>query len=242
VVSCFYYRLAVFIRFQEKEMNNRYWILALLGAILLISCGESSVERGYQSLQLGDYDMAIGFFNERLHRDPRDFQARVGMGKALLQKSYANGQDTVLWRQALIQLQAARSIENHDFLNLLLKDAWITYGRNMLSAKDTMSALIALTFALDYDPSNSEALNLSAILFSSFGLTQKAESLLTAASYNQRNDKDILFNLGLLRFYRKEYAEALRVWNSEVLSDSSDAELRQWIELAEKKSRGEQVP
>ena len=36
---------------------------------------------------------------------------------------------------------------------------------NAFSTLDTMSALIALTFALDYDPSNSEALNLSAILF-----------------------------------------------------------------------------
>lgn len=223
-------------------MNNRYWILALLGAILLISCGESSVERGYQSLQLGDYDMAIGFFNEQLYRNPRDFQARVGVGKALLQKSYANNQDTLLWRQALVHLQAARSIENHDFINLLLKDAWITYGRKMLSAADTMSALIALTFALDYDPSNSEALNLSAILFSSFGLTQKAESLLTVASHNHKTDKDILFNLGILHFYRKEYAEALGIWKSGALFDSSDTELRQWIHLAEKNNSGKRDP
>jgi tetratricopeptide (TPR) repeat protein len=223
-------------------MNRRYRIFAILGAVLLISCGENSVKRGYQSLQLGDYDMAIGFFNEQLHRNPRDFQARVGMGKALLQKSYANGQDTVLWRQALVQLQAARSIGNHDFLNFLLKDAWITYGRKKLSAADTLSALIALTFALDYDPSNSEALNLSAVLFSSFGLTQKAESLLTVASYYHKTDKDILFNLGILSFHRKEYSEALRIWKSEALFDSSDAELRQWIELAEKKNSGKQVP
>lgn len=223
-------------------MNRRYWISALFGAVLLISCGENSVKRGYQSLQLGDYDMAIGFFNEQLHRNPRDFQARVGMGKALLQKSYANSQDTVLWRQALVQLQAARSIENQDFINLLLKDAWITYGRKKLTAADTMSAFIALTFALDYDSSDSEALNLSAILFSSFGLTQKAESLLTVASHNHKTDKDILFNLGILHFHRKEYGEALRIWKSEVLFDSSDTELRQWIDLAEKKNSEKQVP
>lgn len=223
-------------------MNRRYRILALFGVVLLISCGENSVKRGYQSLQLGDYDMAIGFFNEQLHHNPRDFQGRVGMGKALLQKSYANSEDTILWRQALVQLQAARSIENHDFLDILLKDAWIAYGRKMLSAKDTMSALIALTFALDYDPSNSEALNLSAILFSSFGLTQKAESLLTVANYNHKTNKDILFNLGILCFNRKEYAEALRIWKSEILFDSSDTELRQWISIAEKKNSGKQVP
>ncbi len=223
-------------------MNRNYRILILLGATLLIFCGENSVKRGFQSLELGDYDMAIGFFNEQLHRNPRDFQARVGMGKALLQKSYANSQDTVLWHQALVQLQAARSIENHDYLNSLLKDAWITYGRKKLSAADTMSALIALTFALDYDPSSSEALNLSAIIFSSFGLIQKAESLFTVASSNHITDKDLLFNLGILHFHRKEYAEALRIWKSEVLFDSSDTELWQWIDLAEKKKSGKMVP
>lgn len=223
-------------------MNKRHRMLAIFLAVLLISCGENSVKRGYQSLQLGDYDMAIGFFIEQLHRNPGDFQARVGMGKALLQKSYANSQDTFLWSQALVQLQAARSIENHDFLNLLLKDAWIIYARKKLSSADTMAALIALTFALDYDPSNSEALNLSAILYSSLGLTQKAESLLTAATHYHQTDKDILFNLGILNFYRKEYANALRIWESEALFDSSDAELRQWIDLAEKKNNGKQFP
>ncbi len=223
-------------------MIKKCWIIAALSAVILFSCSDNQVKRGYQSLALGDYDMAIGFFTEELHRNPRDFQARVGMGKALLQKSYAHNQDTTLWRQALVQLQAARSIENRDYLNSLLKDAWIIYGRKKLASTDTMSALIALTFALDYDPSSSEALNLSGIIFSTFGFAQKAESLFTLAGSIHKTDRDILFNLGILYYYRKQYIEALQIWRSEVLCDSLDNELQQWIALAEERINGKQAP
>ncbi|HEX3020735.1 MAG TPA: tetratricopeptide repeat protein [Chitinispirillaceae bacterium] len=223
-------------------MIKRYWRFVLFAAVMLFFCSENSVKRGYQSLNLGDYDMAIGFFNEELHRNPGDFGARVGLGKALLQKSYATEQDTTLWHQALIQLQAARSIENRDYLNTLLRDAWIIYGRKKLAAEDTMAALTAMTFALDYDPASAEALNLSGILFSSFGLTQKAESLFVAGSNNSKSSRELQFNLGILYFYRQQYGDALRIWKSASLYDSSDIELKQWIALAEKKNDGKQAP
>lgn len=217
-------------------MIKKYWIPIVLLSTLLFKCGENSVKRGYESLSLGDYDMSIEFFNNELRCNPRNFEARIGMGKALLQKSYANNQDTIYWHKALIQLQAARSIEANKYLDSLLKDAWIIYSRKKLAAKDTMAALTSLTFALDHDPNNTEALNLSGILFGTLGFIEKAESLFTAAGQNNTN-KDVLFNLGMLRFYRKQYSEAAHIWKSMSDIDSSDLELKHWIRIAEQSNK-----
>lgn len=219
-------------------MNSRHLTILLITVLLFMGCSENPVKLGYESLALGDYDMAIEFFNKEIRRSPRNFDARLGMGKALLQKSYANNQDTIYWSKALVQLSAARSIKPDDHLNSLLKDAWIVYGRNKLASLDTMGALMAMTFALDYDPQNTEALNMSAILFSNLGFIEKAESLFTVAHSVKKTDTDFIFNIGMLYFYRKQYSDALRVWNSVAESDTADKKIRHWISIAQKQTAG----
>lgn len=221
-------------------MRNKVLILLLLFLLLLlISCQKDSVKSGYQCLMLGDYVMAIDFFNEELRKDPRNFDARAGMGKALLQKSFANDQDTVSLHQALVHLQAARSIEARDELDTMLKDVWLISGRARLKAEDTIGALISFTFALDYDPTNVEALNFSGIIFSSFGHMGKADSLFTAA---MARDKNACFNAGMAKFYGKKYNDAVRIWKSMLKSDSSDISLKHWITLAEQQMSGINTP
>lgn len=220
-------------------MIKQACISTLLMCLLLLHCGDDSAKRGYQCLTLGDYAMAIDFFNEQLRKNPRDFKARAGMGKALLQKSFYNNLDTMSLHQALVHLQAARSIEARNELDSLLKDAWLISGRIKLAAEDTIGALISLTFALDYAPQNAEALNLSGIIFSSFGHMEKADSLFTAAAIK---DRDALFNTGMIKFYSKKYPEAIRIWKSMAASDPQDINLKHWINIAEKQISGTDAP
>lgn len=208
-----------------------------LAAALLIGCEKDPVERGIDCLRLGDYAMAKSFFNEQLRREPTHFDARVGMGKALLQEARARDGDTARWREALVHLQAARSIESREFLFPLLSEAWFLYARAMLRAHDTVAALTALTFSLDNQPDNTAALNLAGILYAGYGRTSVAESSFVRALNIDSSNTDILFNLGLLCWYRGDYECSVSYWRRLAELDSTDTRVRRRLELARRRTK-----
>ncbi|MBN1129682.1 MAG: tetratricopeptide repeat protein, partial [Chitinispirillaceae bacterium] len=84
----------------------RHGLLCGALALAAVGCAPSDVEKGAVCLRLGDHAMAREFFTKALAADPRNFDARLGLGKALLQTAVDNANDTIAWREACRQIAA----------------------------------------------------------------------------------------------------------------------------------------
>ena len=132
--------------------NIKLLLSSLILCYLLVNCSSDNIEKGNVCLSLGDYPMAIEFFDNEVRRHPDNYEARLGLGKAHLQKAVDNDDDTTSWKQALIHLEAARTLNPDNQTVKLLSQVWAEYSRNILSNGDTILALEALSSALQYDP------------------------------------------------------------------------------------------
>ncbi|MBD3314275.1 MAG: tetratricopeptide repeat protein [Chitinivibrionales bacterium] len=211
-------------------------LLALVATLFVfVGCTRDSVQRGMDCIELGDYEMARQFFEEELRENPRNFEARVGMGKSFLQEAWAESPDSTALRKALVHLEAARSIESRPFLKQLLAEVWSLYGSMKATQGDTLGALTALSFSLDHAPDGTDALNLAGALYASFGHAARAESLFTRAARGDSLNTKSLFNLGMLQWHRKHYAEAAKYWRRITNLDSTDVQATLWLQRAQER-------
>jgi tetratricopeptide (TPR) repeat protein len=215
---------------------RRGWPVAALLAAVLAGCADRAVDKGYACLRLGDYRMAATFFSSELSRHPASFEARLGLGKALLQQSAALG-DTSAWVQALTHLEAARTLDPRRMSAGLLSEAWTQRSRVLLARADTMAALEALSRALDLQPRNTEAINLSGSVYFQQGLGDQAEALFRRAVEADTAAAAGYFNLGAVLWARQDWAGARAQWFEAVRRAPEDKDIIYWFALAEKKLR-----
>jgi tetratricopeptide (TPR) repeat protein len=215
---------------------SRLFIPAL--AAVLFGCTASDIHKGMVSLGLGDYTMAIVFFSRVLERDPARFEARLGMGKALLQRAFDNENDTVSWRQAVMHLEAARTIDSTaEEAGGLLSQVWAERGAQQLHAGDTIAALYALTRSIASDTKSSEPLNLAGIIYFRTGKTEKARQLFERAVAVDTANPTSLFNLGMLHWEEKQAREAHDLWLRALALSPQDEDILYWFAAAEKNLR-----
>lgn len=222
-------------------MKNRPSILlfALL-FLVLCRCADRSIEKGYTSLQLGDYEMAISFFHQVLKKNPRNYDARLGMGKALIQKAIDHANDTTSWRHALTNLEAARTLRPEEDIGALLAEAWTVHARALLSAEDTVEALSGLARAIEHHPSSVEPLNLAGIVYFRMGDADKAEVLFRKAVDLDTEHPSGYFNLGMVCWRQDRLADAHGYWLKAIKRAPDDEDILYWFALAEKKLRRKQ--
>lgn len=230
-------------RYKQRRSMMRPFIkiaLACTGVIAIIAltgCSDSNMEKGAACLQLGDYEMAQAFFNKTLIRNPRDYGARVGMGKALLQRAADNANDTVSWREACLHLDAARTLRPSAYLNVLLSQAWFERSRVQLDFRDTLGALTSLSHAIEYDPGRPEPLNAAGIIYFHMGEEEKALAILSRAAALDSGNVTVLFNLGMIRWHSGDLNGAHGLWLRALKRSPKDETVLYWFALAEKKLR-----
>ena len=206
--------------------------------LLFASCTSDTrnIEKGEASLRLGDYGMAIRFFEEVLHRNPENFNARLGMGKAFLQQASQQPDDSALWANALTHLEAARTLHPESaIVDQLLSEAWIVNARRLLDAKDTVSALGALSRAIDLHPKSNEALNLAGIIYFRMGDVNKARLLFDRALSADTTRSFTWFNIGMLCWAVKDVHCARNAWFKALELAPEDKDIVYWFSVAEKK-------
>ena len=181
--------------------------------------------------------MAIAFFSEEVKRHPESFEARLGLGKALLQQAYDNGADTTSWKNGLIQLEAARTLSPADTLRPLLSEAYCEHAHMLLSRKDSVAALEALSRAIEYNNRAIEPVNLAGIIYFRMGEGDKAEMLFKKAVAMDSVNAAARFNLGMVFWHLGRYADARRQWLAAVSASPADKDMIYWFALAEKKCR-----
>lgn len=215
----------------------RGWLVALgaLAALALAAC-KDGVDKGYTSLRLGDYPMAIAFFARALEEDPEGYPARLGLGQALLQKAAAES-DSAAFAYGLAQLEACRTLRPDADLSALLSDAWLDRARQLARGRDTLGALEALSRAIERHPDNPAPLNLAGILYGKRGDVGKAEALFRRAIRGDSADASAHFNLGMLRWQAGDAREAHAHWMKALHALPHDEDVVYWFALAEKKLR-----
>ncbi len=203
---------------------------------LLTSCRNTLLEKGQISLGLGDYVLAQSFFAKAVENHPEDYDARLGLGQALLQKAIAEA-DSVAFNYALIQFEACRTLQPSVDMNSLLADAYTERARSQLIRMDTLAALASLNKAIERNPGNTESLNLVGIIYGKLGETEKAQALFQKAMALDSNDASAHFNLGMIHWQSNEYVLAHGHWLQALKTLPKDEDVLYWFAISERKIR-----
>ena len=180
--------------------------------------------------------MAQRFFARAVDADPRAYAARLGLGQALLQESYAEN-DSAAFAGGLMQLEACRTLQPSAEIGGLLAEAWLDRARGRLRARDTLDALADLSKAIDRDARDPRPVNLAGILYGKLGDAGKAEALFRKAIALDSADASAHFNLGMIRWQAGEVREAHTHWLAALKALPDDEDILYWFALAEKKVR-----
>jgi tetratricopeptide (TPR) repeat protein len=210
-------------------------IASLILLIIFTGCRNRNLEKGEICLRLGDYPSAIAFFSEEVRRYPDSYEARLGLGKALVQK--ACDADTLAWKSACIQLEAARTLSPTSDIKAILSDVYLERAHQMLSCRDSIAALDALSRAIEFNNRALEPLNLAGIIYFRMGEVDKSEALFRKAVGLDSTSAAAHFNLGMVFWQDKRYKDAHAQWLSALAASPGDKDMLYWFALAEKKLR-----
>jgi tetratricopeptide (TPR) repeat protein len=222
---------------RERKFPATRRLLPVCVAAMLFGCVTSDMHKGTVALGLGDYGLAVIFFSKVLEKDPAHFGARLGMGKALLQRAVDIGDDSVSWPLALMHLEAARTLGSTPDINRLLSQAWTERAHGLLSRGDTLEAIEALTKAIACDPAGSEPLNLAGIIYYRIGKSEKAKALFERAGLTDTAAASPLFNLGMVHWDRGAHDTAYGLWLKAIKKAPDDEVILDWLAAAEKRIR-----
>jgi tetratricopeptide (TPR) repeat protein len=233
-------RRKIFVAQVKILRLQLYSILLVIISFSQFSCqtNHRSIEKGELSLRLGDYLMAIRFFDEVLSRNPENFDARLGMGKALIQQASAKHHDSLTWSKALTNLEAARSIRPESNIEPLLCEAWTIHSQMLLRTSDTNASLNALSRAIEYNPRAVEALNSAGIIYFRLGELEKASILFNRALMADTSRPFTYFNIGMIRWSIQDVKGANEAWFKAVQLAPGDKDIVYWYAASEKKLRG----
>ena len=212
-------------------------IIFMFCLFYFFGCSEDNIEKGNASLKLGDYTMAIDFYDAELKNNPQSYEARLGIGKALIQKAVDMKNDTASWKRALTHLEAARTLQPDKDISPFLCEAWSVLGRIMLNVGDTVEALSSLARAIEYSPRNVEPLNLAGIIYFRLGEDKKAEILFKKAIDINKHHPSAYFNLGMIFWVREQIESAHKFWLEALKLEPEDDDILFWFAMAEKRLR-----
>lgn len=214
-------------------------ILICLFIVSLIFCNRtgSLLDKGAVNLQLGDYQRARFCFEQVVNRHPSSARARLGLGKALLQQAAALPGDTALLSEALVQLEAARTLQAGDDVEKLLGTVWWQRAEILLRSGDTVASLKALSRSTSLGPKDTRPLNMAAILYFHRGESVKALNLFRLITTIDTTSVSGWFNMGMVFWADSNYRQAADAFFKAAQRSPDDREVLQWAARAKKKLR-----
>jgi tetratricopeptide (TPR) repeat protein len=227
-------------------MEKRYYnskviiivIVTLACATIFVSCNgiDSQIKLGVTNLELGDYKRASNHFEAVLEKKPSSYYARLGLGKALLQEFSTHPSDTGLIADCLTQLEAARSLRPDSEVEKILSIVWYKRAINLLTNKDTIAALTALSRSTGYDPNSINPLNLAGILYFNKGDHDKALNLFKLVTSTDSSSVQGYFNIAMVYWADSNYTNAYKFWYQAALRSPEDKEIITWAAMAKKRA------
>jgi tetratricopeptide (TPR) repeat protein len=212
---------------------NHFKVFFYIITILLLSCSDHIIKQGNRNLELGDYQRAIHLFNTAVDRNPDSFDARLGLGKALLQQLSAGQQNDELWNGCIINLEAARTLNSSADVEKLLSIAWNQHAAFQLDIKDTSGAVHSLLRSIEYHKNNIKSLNLAGILYFRRNEIKKAFSMFSLVTHFDSTSPTGFFNTGMIYWASGDCTNARSAWKRALGRASSPNDLSAWIALTD---------
>jgi len=205
-----------------------------MALILLVSCNSVTplLEKGEANLLLGDFARAEQYFARAVDASPHSRRARIGLGKALLQRHAAEPANSLLLNASLIQLEAARSIAPDSTVEKLLSMVWFARANSLVEGNDTLAALAALSRSIALDKKATRPLNLAGILYFHRGESSKARTLFTMVIGIDSLSATGYFNAGMVDWAEKNFTRAYENWFKAAQRAPDDKELVLWAARA----------
>jgi tetratricopeptide (TPR) repeat protein len=227
-------------------MEKRHFIYtiktacAFMAFIITISCNrvDPRIEKGVINLELGDFKRARIHFEAVLDQRPSNYDARLGLGKALLQEFTTHPGDSTLLPDCLTQLEAARTLRPDKVVEKLLSVVWFKRATSLLAVHDTLAAMGALSRSTGLDPGASKPVNLAGILYFHRGETDKALNLFRLVMAIDSGSANGYFNTGMIYWADSNYSLAYDYWYKAALRAPDDKEILTWAAMAKQRSRG----
>jgi Flp pilus assembly protein TadD len=201
--------------------------------VVTLSCKDRTISTGQRNLELGDYQRAIGLFSTAVDKKPNSFEARLGLGKALLQQLGAGPQNDELWNGCIINLEAARTLNTSAEVEKLLSAAWNQRAAFMLEVKDTSKAIHSLLKSIEYDKTNIRSLNLAGILYFNRNEFKKALSMFSIVTHFDSSSPTGYFNTGMIYWASGDCKNARTAWKNARGRSSASSDLSYWISLTD---------
>jgi len=212
---------------------------AALVAACAVFCNraDQQAKLGAINLELGDYKRSRASYEAIVDRNPRDWNARLGLGKALLQAYCASPGDSALLTDCITQLEAARTLRPDKEVEKLLSVVWFKRATMHLSRLDTLDAISALSRSISLDPASSKPVNLAGILYFHRGETEKALNLFKMVLSIDSAGAYGYFNIGMVYWTESNYAQAYDYWYKAALRAPDDKEIITWAAMAKKRGQ-----
>jgi len=181
----------------------------LISALFLFACGGKDIEKGWVSLGPG-LSMAIRFFQARRgNRTPGINDARLGLGQALIQKAFAEG-DSASFAYGLVQLEACRSLApSEDLSEILTMPTMSGHGRSCMAGHGIGPRLFIQghrSGSLEY-----QSAEFGRIVYGKLGEPEKAEALFRKALQLDSADASANFNLGMIYWQAGDVRQAMNI-------------------------------
>jgi Flp pilus assembly protein TadD len=107
----------------------------------------------------------------------------------------------------------------------------------LLGGQDSISALDALSRAIECNPRALEPINLAGIIYFRMGEPDKAEALFARALAIDSLSAAAHFNLGMVYWQGGRFSDAHGQWYAALAASPRDRDILYWFALAEKKKR-----
>ncbi|SMG17867.1 Tetratricopeptide repeat-containing protein [Marivirga sericea] len=166
---------------------------------ILIACTNHK-EKGSQLFESGDYNHALGHFEEVLKLDPRN--------EMMLYNAARCYEELGQYSEAINLYD--RSIDNQKDLTI----AYLGRGRSYFKAGDYKSSVVDFTNALYYDETNEDALYYGALSFMKDSLYGKARKVFTTLLELNPDHYKARFNRGVLYAIQANTLFALSDFNN----------------------------
>jgi tetratricopeptide (TPR) repeat protein len=221
---------------EKRYLNYALVLTIVLSAALFNSCNQidSRIKKGTTNLDLGDFKRARIHFEGVLEVAPSNFDARLGLAKSILQQYSALPADTTLVFECLTQLEAARTLRPDKEVEKLLSIVWFKRANILLSYRDTVAAMAALSRSTGFDPDASGPVNLAGILYFNRGDHVKALNLFHLVISADTSSVQGYFNAGMVHWADSNYTAAYDYWYKAALRSPDDKEVLTWAAIAKK--------
>lgn len=217
----------------KKILQVKYFNIVFVSLLLFFNCSESTIELGNRNLALGDYQRAVHLFSTAVDRNPNSFEARLGLGKALLQQLSAGSQNDELWNGCIINLEAARTINISAEVENLLSAAWNQRAAYKLQLKDSTGAIHSLLKSIEYNKTNIKSLNLAGILYFNRNEFKKALSMFSLVTHFDSLSPTGDFNKGMIYWAGGDCKNARNTWKCALAKAPLSSDLSYWITVAD---------